>query len=447
MNSLIKTFSRGGVHPEENKFSSKKTIQELPLPKQVVIPLGQNLGIPSKAIVNKGDKVKVGQLIAIGEAFISSNLHAPVSGTVTKIDTAIDASGYRKPAIFIDVEGDEWVESIDRSDNLVTEIKLDQKDIVAKVKECGIVGMGGATFPTHVKLMIPDGKKADFLIINAVECEPYLTCDEGLILAKGEEILIGTSILMKAIDAPKAVIGIENNKPEAIKLLSDLSKKYQGIEIQPLKVKYPQGGEKQLIKAITNREVPSAKLPIEVGCVVVNVGSTFAVYEAVQKNKPLIDRIVTVTGKSVQTPSNFKVRFGVSTQVLIEAAGGLPEDTGKIISGGPMMGKAITSPEIPIVKGSSGVLIIKDSESHHRVEKNCIRCSKCTTVCPMGLEPFLLSKASKLGKYDIAEAENIMDCMECGSCEFTCPSNIPLLDLIRFGKFKVGQMMRARSKK
>lgn len=443
----IKTFPRGGVHPKENKFSSKKPIQELPLPKQVVIPLGQNLGVPSKAIVNKGDKVKVGQLIGIGEAFISSNLHSPVSGTVSKIDVALDASGYRKPAIFIDIEGDEWEESIDRSDNLVTEITLDKKEIVAKIKECGIVGLGGATFPTHVKLMIPDGKKADFLIINAVECEPYLTCDESLMLTKGEEILVGATILMKAIDATQTIIGVENNKPEVIKLLDELSKKYQGIEIQPLKVKYPQGGEKQLIKAVTNREVPSAKLPIEVGCVVVNVGSTFAVYEAVQKNKPLIDRIVTVTGKSVQTPSNFKVRFGISTQTLIEAAGGLPEDSGKIISGGPMMGKAIASPEIPIVKGSSGVLIMKDSESHHNVEKSCIRCSKCTTVCPMGLEPYLLSRVSKLGKYDLAEAENIMDCMECGSCEFTCPSNLPLLDLIRLGKFKVGQIMRSRSKK
>lgn len=443
MNAL-KTFKIGGVHPDENKLSEHVAIQTLPLPNQVILPLGQNLGAPSKPIVKKGDDVKVGQLIAKGESFISANLHSPVSGKVLKLDDAIDASGYRRPAVFIDVVGDEWDESIDTTDTLVREIKATKQEIIEKVKAAGIVGLGGATFPTHVKLMIPEGKKAEFLIINGVECEPYLTSDHRLMLEKGEEMLIGIKILMKAMDVEKAIVGIENNKPDAINHLTELAKNYQGISIQPLKVKYPQGGEKQLIKATVNREVPSGKLPIEVGCVVSNVGTAFAVYEAVQKNKPLIDRIVTITGKAVKKPSNFKVRIGTPLTQLIEAAEGFPDNTGKVINGGPMMGKALTTVEVPIVKGSSGILLMKQEESHRETPKVCIRCSKCTVVCPMGLEPFLLSKTAKLGKFDKAESERIMDCIECGSCQFTCPSNLPLLDFIRLGKNKVGQIIRSR---
>lgn len=443
MNAL-KTFKIGGVHPEENKLSEHVAIQTLPLPKQVILPLGQNLGAPSKPIVKKGDAVKVGQLIAKGESFISANLHSPVSGKVLKLDDAMDASGYRKPAIFIDVDEDVWEEGIDTSDTLVREITADKQTIIEKIKAAGIVGLGGATFPTHVKLMIPEGKKAEYLIINGVECEPYLTSDHRLMLEKGEEMLIGIQILMKAMQVEKAIIGIENNKPDAINHLTELSKSYTGISVQPLKVKYPQGGEKQLIKATVNREVPSGKLPIEVGCVVSNVGTAFAVYEAVQKNKPLIERIVTITGKAVKKPSNFKVRIGTPLLQLIEAADGLPENTGKVINGGPMMGKALTTVDVPVVKGSSGILLMKQEESHRNIPKVCIRCSKCTTVCPMGLEPFLLSKSAKLGKFDKAESERIMDCIECGSCQFTCPSNLPLLDFIRLGKNKVGQIIRSR---
>ncbi len=443
MNAL-KTFKIGGVHPEENKLSEHVAIQSLPLPKQVILPLGQNLGAPSKPIVKKGDLVKVGQLIAKGESFISANLHSPVSGKVLKLDDAMDASGYRRPAIFIDVEDDVWEEGIDKSDSIVREITAGKQEIIEKIKAAGIVGLGGATFPTHVKLMIPDGKKAEYLIINGVECEPYLTSDHRLMLEKGEEMLIGIQILMKAMQVDKAIIGIENNKPDAINHLTELSKNYAGINVQPLKVKYPQGGEKQLIKATVNREVPSGKLPIEVGCVVSNVGTAFAVYEAVQKNKPLIDRIVTITGKAVKKPSNFKVRIGTPLLQLIEAADGLPENTGKVINGGPMMGKSLSTVDVPIVKGSSGILLMKQEESHRDTPKVCIRCSKCTVVCPMGLEPFLLSKSAKLGKFDKAENERIMDCIECGSCQFTCPSNLPLLDFIRLGKNKVGQIIRSR---
>ncbi len=444
---ILKTFALGGVHPEENKLSANAPIEVLPLPKQAIIPLGQNLGAPSKAIVKKGDKVKVGQLIAEASGFISTNIHSPVSGTVFKLDNVIDGSGYKRPGIIINVDGDEWDESIDISDTLITEITDDAQAIIDKVKKAGLVGMGGATFPTYVKLMPPPGKVAEYLIINGVECEPYLTSDHRLMLEKGQEMLIGTKILMKALGVSKAIIGIENNKPDAINHISVLAKDFEGISVQALKVQYPQGGEKQLIKATVNREVPSGKLPIEVGCVVQNVGTAFAVYEAVQKNKPLIDRVVSVTGKAVKKPANYLARIGTPIQQLIDASEGLPENTGKIVNGGPMMGKALTSLDVPVVKGSSGILLMKKEESSRKVESPCIRCSKCTYVCPMGLEPYLLSKAAKLAKYDIAEDEMVMDCIECGSCQYTCPASIPLLDYLRLGKSKVGAIMRDRNKK
>ena len=444
---LLKTFVLGGIHPPENKLSANQPVRTLEVPAQVVVPMGQNLGAPSKPVVKRGDKVKTGQLIAEAGGFISSNVHSPVSGTIFKIDSVMDMSGYRRPAFIIKVEGDEWMENIDRSDTLVTDVDLSSEEIIAKVKEAGIVGMGGATFPTHVKLMVPPGKKADYLIINGVECEPYLTADHQLMLEKGPEIIMGTKILMKALKVNRAVIGIENNKPDAIKLMTDLAAKEEGISVQPLKVKYPQGGEKQLIKAVTNREVPSGKLPIEVGCVVQNVGTAFAVYEAVTKNKPLIERVVTVTGKGLKNPSNLKVRIGTPVKNLVEEAGGLPGDTGKIIGGGPMMGKALATLDVPVVKGTSGILLMREEESHRAEEGPCIRCSKCTQVCPMGLEPFLLSRLTRIGRFETAEQEKIMDCIECGSCQYTCPANIPLLDYLRLGKNKVGAMIRARTKK
>jgi len=443
----MKTFKLGGVHPPENKFSAEAAIETLPIPKQVSVPIGQHLGAPATAVVKRGDEVKVGQLIAKASGFISANIHSPVSGKVLKIDEIYDTSGYRKPCIIINVEGDEWLDTIDRSTDINADIKLDQKAIIDKINEMGIVGLGGATFPSFVKLMVPEGKKVDYLVINGVECEPYLTSDHRVMLERGEEMLIGVSILMKGLAVDKALIGIENNKADAIEHLNRLAQKFKGIEIHPLKVQYPQGGEKQLIQALTGREVPSGKLPLEVGCVVNNVGTALAVYEAVQKNKPLIDRVVTVTGKSVKKPSNFLVRIGTPTKDLVEAAQGLPEDTGKIISGGPMMGKSLLNLEVPVVKGTSGILIMPEKESKRNTESNCIRCAKCVQACPMGLEPVLLSKTSKLKMFDKVEKERVMDCIECGSCSYTCPANIPLLDYIRFGKSTVGQMIRNRNKK
>jgi len=442
----LKTFKIGGVHPEENKISAGAAIKSLALPKTVVIPLSQSLGAPSVPVVNKGDKVLTGQLIAQGNSFISSNIHSPVSGTVSKIDDMMDASGYRRKAIIIDAEGDEWVDTIDRSPEIKPEMALSREEIIARIKNAGIVGLGGATFPTHVKLMVPAGKKAECLIINAVECEPYLTSDHRIMLEKGEEVMIGIKILMKALAVDKAYVGIENNKPDAVAHLSKLAEKHKGIEVAALKVKYPQGGEKQLIKALINREVPSGKLPIEVGCVVQNVGTAFAVYEAVQKNKPLIERVVTVTGKAVTNPSNFMVRIGTPVSALLEEAGGMPGNTGKIINGGPMMGKAVNSTEIPVVKGMSGLVLMPGNEARRMTVSNCIRCAKCVSACPMGLAPYLIAQTSEIGKEEMAEDLRVLDCIECGSCSFTCPSGRPLLENIRMAKTKVGQIIRSRAK-
>lgn len=446
----IKTFKLGGVHPEENKLSSGQPIKDFEIPKQVIIPLGQCLGAPAEPIVAKGDKVKVGQLIATAKGFISANVHSSVSGTVAKIDEIMDHTGYRKPAIFIDVEGDEWLEGIDTTDTLIKDITLTSEEIVERIKQHGIVGLGGATFPTYVKLMIPKDKKAEYVIINAAECEPYLTCDNRLLIEKPMEFLVGIKVLMKAVNAPKGVIGIEVNKIEVARKLDEIIKSdsyFNDIEVQPLKTKYPQGGEKQLIKAVTGREVASGKLPIETGCVVVNVASTFAVYEAVQKNKPLVYRIVTVTGKSVKNPSNFRVRIGTPANLLIEAVGGLPEDTANLINGGPMMGKSVSVMTFPTIKGTSGILMMNEKDAQPRKVGNCIRCGKCMQACPMGLEPYLLKRLAETNNFEETERHNIMDCIECGSCEFTCPANIPLADYIRFGKNKTGQIIRSRNQK
>ncbi len=441
---MLKTFAKGGVHPPEGKLSSGKAIEKLSLPKTVSIPIVQHIGAPANVVVSKNDKVKVGDIIAKSGGFVSANIHSSVSGTVVKIDNVMDTSGYKKTAVIINVEDDIWKEDIDTSDILKKEIPFSAKEIRDKIMESGIVGLGGATFPSHVKLSVPEGKKVDVLIINGVECEPYLTSDHRVMLEKAEEMLVGVQILMKALEVEKALIGIENNKPDAISHLNSLVKNYKGIEIHPLKVKYPQGGEKQLIKALINREVPSGTLPLNVGVVVHNVGTALAVYEAVQKNKPLFERVVTVTGKSVKNPSNFLVRIGTPVSELINAAGGLPEDTGKVISGGPMMGKALNSIDIPVVKGTSGILIVRDSETKRAKEQDCIRCAKCVSVCPMGLEPYLLTKLTKLELNEKLENNSVMDCMECGSCSYACPAGIPLLDYIRLGKSRVSQIIRTR---
>ena len=445
----MKTFRIGGVHPAENKLTADKPIRDAMLPKQAVFSMFQHIGAPAKPVVKKGDKVKVGTLLAEAGGFVSAPVHSSVSGTVSKVDSVLDASGTRRAAIYVDVEGDEWEESVDRSGQLVRlsdRPEPDSKTIIEKIKNAGIVGMGGATFPCHVKLSPPPGCKAECVIINAVECEPYLTADHRLMLEHADEILVGVSLIMKAVGVSRGYIGIENNKPDAIKLMTEKSQAYPEIEVVPLQVKYPQGGEKQLIDAVIGRQVPAPPaIPINVGAVVQNVGTAFAIYEAVMHNKPLIDRIITVTGKSVSNPGNLRARLGTPMQQLMDECGGLPADTGKIIGGGPMMGKALLSLDVPMTKGSSGLLIMNSKEARRSAPQPCIRCAKCVSACPMGLEPYLLATLSTHAEWERAEANDVVSCIECGSCQFTCPSCRPLLDNIRVGKQTVMGIIRSRA--
>lgn len=443
LHNKLKTFRIGGVHPDDHKITAQRVIVPLPLPKSVTIPVTQHIGAPAKIVVQRGDTVKVGQVIATHEGFVSSNIHASVSGRVGIIEEVMDSTGFKHMAINIRVKGDEWEETIDRSEGLVEEIKLDPKEIVARIMEAGVVGMGGAAFPSHVKLSVPEGKHVDYLIINGVECEPYLTADHRIMLEKPKEIVVGIRILMKALGVSHAIIGIEDNKHDAVELFQELLKDEPGITVEALEVQYPQGGEKQLIQALLNREVPSGGLPADVGVIVHNVGTTFAIYEAVQKNKPLIERIVTVTGKSVKEPSNFRVRIGTPVMDLLIAAGGIPEDTGKIVSGGPMMGKAIADLDVPVAKGTSGILLIPKEEATRAEVYNCVHCGKCIEACPMGLEPYRLLILSKKGNSTRAKEEHILDCIECGSCSFVCPSNRPILDYIRLGKTQLRKPKKA----
>ena len=436
----------GGVHPSENKLSSKRPVEVLALPDTVNIPLAQHIGAPAAAKVAKGDKVLAGQLIAEASSFMSANIHAPISGTVTAVDMQPNGQGVRQMMITIQREGDQWAEGIDLSKTLVRECALSSQEIIAKIKDAGIVGMGGATFPTHVKLSVPPGKKAEVLIINGVECEPYLTSDHRTMLERGEELLVGVSILMKAIGVDRASIGIENNKPDAIAHLRQLSAAYPGVEVVPLKVMYPQGGEKQLIAAVTGRQVPPPPaLPIDVGAVVCNASTAVAVYEAVQKNKPLVERVVTVTGKGMKEPKNLLTRMGTPVSALIEAAGGLPEDAGKVINGGPMMGRAMINLASPVTKGCSGITVMSGRDAVRREPSQCIKCAKCVAACPMGLEPYYLSKMARKKGWDELEAQMITSCIECGCCQATCPGYLPLLDWIRIGKQTVMGRIRARA--
>ena len=443
----MRTFKIGGVHPHDNKqFSAHQPITECPLPKQAIIPLVQHIGAPTQAVVEVGAKVKVGELLAKAGGFVSANICSPVSGTVTKIGDWTDAWGAAGQAIFIDVQGDEWLPEIDRTPDLKQQCTLEPKEIIDKIAAAGIVGLGGACFPTHVKLLPPPGKKAEVLIVNGVECEPYLTCDHQLMLEHGEEIIIGIQILKKALGVERAIIGIENNKKDAIEHMSKLAKTHLGIEVQPLKLKYPQGGEKQLIDACIGRQVPSGALPIEVGAVVDNVATIYAVYEAVQKNKPLISRVMTVTGKNLAKPGNYSVRFGTPIEEVIALAGGVPVDTGKIIGGGPMMGRAMDHIEgMPANKRLSGLLFLPEAESIRPEEDNCIRCGKCVQACPMGLEPYLLQRLSQLEMWEECEKHDVMDCIDCGCCVYTCPAHRRLLDGIRPAKAKVGAILRERA--
>ncbi len=447
----IRTFRIGGIHPEENKLTHEVPTQVAPLPKQAIFPLSQHIGAPAKPVVAKGDKVKVGTVLAEAGGFVSAPIHSSVSGTVAKIDTSFDATGYRKPVIIINVEGDEWEESIDRSETLETveaHPELTPEEIVERIKNAGVTGMGGAGFPTFIKLCPPPTAKAECVIINAVECEPYITSDYRLMMEHADEILEGLKLLMKAAKVDKGYIGIETNKPKAIQLLTEKIAQLPQIEVVPLKQRYPQGGEKQLVDAVIRRQVPAPPaIPVNVGAIVQNVGTAFAVYQAVMKNKPLFERYTTVTGKQLSQPGNFLVRMGTPMKDLLALCGGIPEGEHKLLAGGPMMGKALNTDEVPVCKGTNSVTLISGEEAVRKDPDPCIRCAKCVGACPMGLEPYLLATLSAKKNWERAEREDIVSCIECGSCQFTCPSHRPILDNIRLGKSTVMGIIRARNAK
>ena len=442
----MKTFRIGGVHPAENKLSAGKAIETLALPKQAVFPLSQHIGAPATAIVKKGDVVKVGTKIAEAGGFVSAAIFSSVSGKVNKVDAVIDASGYRKPAIFIDVDGDEWEESIDRSSTLVKECTLTPEQIVAKVKEAGVVGMGGAGFPTHVKLSPKEPEKIEYIIANCAECEPYLTADYRRMLENPEELIGGMKIILQIFDKAKGVFGIENNKPDCIEKLQELVKDEPRIEVCPLETKYPQGGERQLIYAVTGRSINSKMLPADAGCIVDNVETIIAIYNAVKLGKPVTNRISTITGDAVEHPGNFLYNIGTSYQELVDAAGGFKVQPEKIISGGPMMGFAMFGLDVPTTKTSSSLLCMSQDEvaAAEKLQTACINCGRCVEACPEQLIPSRLAKFSDKGLSEEFEKWHGLECVECGSCSFACPAKRQLAQSIKTMK---KQVLAAKRKK
>ncbi len=446
MNKL--TFSIGGIHPNDSKISRDCKIEVLPLPQTMYVSMAQHLGAPAKPVVAVGDKVKTGQVIAEPGGFISAFVHSPASGTVKSIAPRKDLAGNNVMHIEIAVEGDEWAEGIDLSDTLATTIPEDRNFILDRIKSNGVVGLGGATFPCHVKLNPAPGKVAECLILNGAECEPFLTSDFRIMVERPREIVIGAAIMQKVLGC-RCVIGIEENKPEAIeamrKAVSELG--YSNMEVAVLKKRYPQGGEKQLIDAVLHRQVKSGCLPIDAGAVVQNVATSLAVYEAVQKNMPLITNVLTITGNClpVEKQHNYKFRIGMPLSYIVPQAGGVPQDAAKLVSGGPMMGKAICNLDAATVKGSSSVLYLDEASTKRKPQSNCIRCGKCADACPMGLEPFLLFRLIKAANTEALEKNAIQDCIECGCCLYSCPANIPLLDMIRPAKGQVLGIIRARA--
>ena len=420
---MLKTFSIGGVHPHENKLSAHQPIITAEVPAKAVILLGQHIGAPAKPVVAKGDVVKVGTRIAEPAGFVSAAIHSSVSGKVAKIDTIVDASGYAKPAIFIDVEGDEWEETIDRSKTLVKECDLSAEEIVKKIADAGIVGLGGACFPTQVKLCPPPSFKAECVIINAVECEPYLTSDYRLMLERPEDLVMGLKVLLQLFDNAEGIIAIEDNKPEAIAKLQYLTQEEPKITVKPLKTKYPQGAERQVIYVTTGRKIYSKMLPADAGCVVDNVQTVLAVYDAVCTCTPSMTRVMTLTGDAMAQPQNYKVRFGMSHAELLEEAGGLVEEGAeKIISGGPMMGMAMFDLNVPITKTSSSILAMTKDEVAANEPTNCIRCGRCASVCPSHLVPQKMAEAADRQDLDLFQKLNGMECYECGTCTYVCPA-------------------------
>lgn len=437
---------KGGVHPPEGKeLSEEKAIVRLDVPSQVIIPLSQHIGAPSKVTVAVGDAVKTGQKIGEAAGAFSASVHSSVTGKVIAIGKYPHPVLGTGDAVVIErTADDEWFEYPKYPDYS----GLSKEVLLGIVAEMGIVGMGGATFPTHIKLNPPEWKKAEYLIINAAECEPYLTCDDRLMREQGEGMLEGLKIMMKISGAPKGVIGIEHNKPHAIEHMKKLCANDDAISVAVVKTKYPQGAEKQLIYAVTKRAVPNGGLPIDAGCIVQNVGTAYAVYEAVVHGKPLIERAVTVSGEAMTTPSNFLARVGDTYENLINKAGGMKEDTAKVISGGPMMGFAqFTVENLPVTKGTSGILAFPSAMVKCEEELPCISCSSCVDVCPMKLVPTTLATNVKYKQYEQVKKLNVISCIECGSCSFVCPAKIPLIQYMRIGKNEVRKILAKERQK
>lgn len=429
----LRTFTKGGVHPSDKKELSKNaSITMLPVPKQIILPLSQHIGAPATALKQPGDRIEKGELAGQAAGFVSANVHSPVSGTVKEIKKVTLATGAVCDAIVIES---------DTVQPQFTEIHswkdLTSSELLAKVKDMGIVGMGGATFPTHVKFTIAPDKHVDALVINGVECEPYITADYRLLLEKTNELLEGAMIIAKIINPDRIVFGIEANKLDAVDILNNaIQKGNYPITVQPLKMKYPQGDEKQLLKAVLGREIPSGKLPLDIGGVVANVSSVYAIYEAIVYEKPLMERVVSVSGECINNPMNVICPVGTLISDIVEFAGGFKCEPDKCISGGPMMGFAYYDLDTPITKGTGALNFIKDEKSH--IQTPCLSCGKCVAACPIGLEPTKMYALITNGKYSEAMANNLMDCKECGCCAFSCPAHLDLVQAFKTGK-KMGR--------
>jgi len=432
------TFKKGVHPPDMKKLSKDKKLVEIEAPKLLYFPVSQHIGAPAKPVVKKGDQVKVGQLIAEAGGFVSANIFSSVSGVVKGIEKRLSFLGTKVDTIII--ENDGKYEKVEFKP--LTEIT--PENIVNKIKEGGIVGLGGATFPTHVKLSPPEDKPIDTVVINGAECEPYLTSDYRLMMEFPEKIVEGLKLIMLALNAKKGFIGIENNKPDAYEKIKNLTDKEENIETVFLKTKYPQGGEKQLIYAVLKRKVPAGGLPMDVGVVVQNTGTAAAIYDLIKNGEPIYKRITTVTGRGINKPSNFIVPLGTPIQYLLEKAGGLKENAAKVIMGGPMMGFAISDLTIPVQKGTSGIVVLIEDEVYDKPYDVCIRCNKCIDVCPMNLAPYQYALLGERERYLEAKEWNVLDCIECGSCAFICPSKRPIVQFIKLEKAKVIAEMRSK---